>query len=275
MLRQRFGSGKLPSGQVEVMHNHRVIALTAFVLVSVPPFITGQDSNEQQLPATTASIADADVTPPRIIHARNPKYPREARVAGHQGTSILSFTIGTDGHTRDISVVRKLDPELDDRAIATVHEWRYKPARKRDQPVEVRIEARIRFRLNGGSNRKIAELWDRADKSDPKADWALWKAYVEGNGVVQDKQLGLWFLKQAADWNLPEAQFQMGEHFYRDQSPPDYVKAYMWYALSKRAGGTQGEGMLKLLAPEMSPAQLSEADTRVDYWPEDPPKDSR
>jgi TonB family protein len=164
----------VPEREVEVMDNHRVIALAAFVLVSVPPFITGQDSNEQHLvPATTASIADADVTPPRNIHARNPKYAREARAAGHQGTSILSFTVGTDGYTRDINVVRKLDTELDDSAIATVRKWRYKPARKGDEPVEVKIETRIRFRLCGGSSSKIAELWDRADKLDHRRnDWA-------------------------------------------------------------------------------------------------------
>jgi protein TonB len=118
------------------MHNHRVISLTAFVLISFPSFIAAQDSKEQQLvPTTTASLADPDVTPPSIIHARNPKYPREARAAGHQGTSILSFTVGTDGYARDINVVRKLDTELDDSAVATVRKWRYKPARKGDEPV--------------------------------------------------------------------------------------------------------------------------------------------
>jgi hypothetical protein len=65
----------------------------------------------------------------------------------------------------------------------------------------------------------------------------------------------------------------MGEHFHKDPSGPrDDVAAYMWYALSKRAGGKQGEQMLKVLASEMSAAQLAEAETRVNYWPEDPPK---
>ncbi len=263
-----------PSEGVALMHDHRMLTFAILVLVSVPRRVVGQDSNEQQVrQAATASIADPDVTPPHVVHASNPKYPRDARAAGHQGTSILSFTVGTDGNPRDINVVRKLDTELDDCAIAAVRKWRYEPARKGDKPLEVKIETRIQFRLHGGSNGKIAELWDRADKGDPKADWALWKAYREGDGVSQDEQLGLRFLKRAADWNLPEAQFQMGDYFYRDQRPPDYVKAYMWHALSKRAGGKQGEGMLKILGPEMSPEQLSEADTRVDYWPEAPPKD--
>jgi TPR repeat protein len=81
------------------------------------------------------------------------------------------------------------------------------------------------------------------------------------------------FLKMAADWNMPEAQFLMGEHYYREvDNAPNYVDAYMWYALSKRAGGKDGEAMLKTLAAEMTPGQISEADERVGYWPEDPPK---
>jgi hypothetical protein len=48
----------------------------------------------------------------------------------------------------------------------------------------------------------------------------------------------------------------------------------MWYALSKRAGGRDSERMLQLLAGQMTPEQLSEADVRVGYWPEDPPKDN-
>src|ERR1017187_903783 len=104
------------------------------------------------------------------------------------------------------------------------------------------------------------------------ADLQLSKAYIDGNGVPQDYQLAFEFLKMAADWNLPEAQFLMGEHYYRDGTP-DYVSAYLWYALSKRAGGQDGEAMLKTLASEMSPEQLSEAELRVDYWPKDPPNE--
>jgi TonB family protein len=217
------------------------------------------------------SISDADVTPPHLVYSPNPEYPPAARAAGHQGTSILALTVGTNGTPRDITVLRNLDPELDNAAIAAVSTWRYEPALKDDKPLEVDIHARVRFRLYDGDNRKIAVLWDKSDANDPKADWALSRAYFEGNGVPQDDRLGLQFLKMAADWNLPEAQFQMGEHYYKNQSPPDLVAAYMWYALSKRAGGKQGEQMLKELAPAMSPEQLSEAEERIAYWPENPP----
>jgi TonB family protein len=196
-------------------------------------------------------------------------------LAGHQGTSILSLTVGTDGLLRGIKIVRRLDDELDQSAVAAVSTWQYEPARKRDVPVEVDIHARVRFRIYEGSDGKIAELWDRSDASDPKADWELSRDYFEGTEVPQDEQLGFEFLKMAADWNLPEAQFLMGEHFYKGQSgPPDYVSAYLWYALSKQSGGKEGERMLKVLAAEMTAEQLGEAETRVAYWPEDPPKET-
>jgi TonB family protein len=230
-----------------------------------------------QTPANSVSDAAAppdspvDIDPPRVTWAPDPKYPKSARNVGHQGTSILNLVIGINGRPHDITIVRPLDEELDACAIAAVRKWRYKPALREGEPVEVQVHARIRFRLYNKSYGGIAELWDRSDKDDPKADLLLSRAYTDGNGVPQDDQLAFDFLKMAADWNLPEAQFLMGEHYYRADSP-DYVNAYMWYALSKRAGGREGEAMLKVLAPEMSAEQLSEADLRVDYWPEDPPQ---
>ena len=257
------------------MSNPLVVSLAALAVVSGSLLAVPQVSSAQTTgPAALASINDPDVTPPRPTHTPEPKYPHDARAAGRQGTSVLSLIVGTDGRPRDINLVRALDAELDESAIAKVRTWRYKPARRGDKPVEVRIEARLRFRLNNRDHKKIAELWDRSDESDPKADWELSKIYFEGRGVPQNDQLGLWFLKRAADWNLPEAQFLMGEHFYKTQNvPPDYVRAYMWYALSKRSGSSQGEQMLKILAPKMSTEQLTEAETRVGYWPENPPKE--
>jgi TonB family protein len=235
-----------------------------------------QDSTKASDSPTLASLNDADVTPPIPVHTTDPKYPAESQQAGIQGTCLLSLVVGTDGVPRDAKIARKLDDTLDERALETVRTWRYKPATKDDQPVEVEIVARVPFRLTDGTHQKIADLWDRADAADPKAEWALYKAYRDGAGVAQDEHLAMWFLKRAADWNLPEAQFQMGEHFYENpDGPRDCVSAYMWYALSKRAGGHDGERMLKVLAGEMTPEQLSEADVRVGYWPEDPPQDGQ
>ena len=248
----------------------------AAVLFALCVCAAAQDSTETPNSSTLASLKDADVTPPRPVRTPDPKYPAEARHAGIQGSSWISMIVGTDGIPHDLKVVRKLDDTLDERALETVRTWRLKPAMKDDQPVEVEVVAKIMFRLKGEQYQKIGDLWQRSDASDPKAEWALYKAYPDGAGVPQDEQLAMWFLKRAADWNIPEAQFKMGEHFYENpDGPRDYVSAYMWYALSKRAGGPDGERMLKVLAGQMTPEQLSEAEVRVGYWPENPPKDSQ
>ncbi|MGA7686862.1 MAG: TonB family protein [Terriglobales bacterium] len=240
-----------------------------------------QDSQAAQKPdESTVHVSQGnpidsayDVDPPRLTYSPSPKYPKDARNLGHQGTSILSLVVGKDGRPHDVAIMRPLDPELDDCAIAAVSKWRYQPALRDGEPVEVTVHARIRFRVYNKSYGHTAQLWDRSDSNDPKADLQLWKAYLDGNGVPQDDQLAFEFLKMAADWNFSEAQFLMGEHYYRDvDNAPDYVNAYRWYALSKRAGGKDGEAMLKTLVAEMTPEQIGEADTRVSYWPEDPPK---
>ncbi|MGA9353615.1 MAG: energy transducer TonB [Terriglobales bacterium] len=119
---------------------------------------------------------DADVDPPRLTYAPGPKYPKDARNIGHQGTSILSLVVGKDGRPRDIEVLRPLDPELDSCAMAAVGKWRYQSALRDGEPVGVSIHARVRFRLNNKSYGHIAQLWDRSDDNDPKADLQLSKA---------------------------------------------------------------------------------------------------
>jgi TonB family protein len=247
-------------------------AVTLFVLSVLLGDAAGQTRSNDALVVMGAADTDADIDPPRLAWSKDPKYPKSARNVGHQGTSILNLVVGLDGRPRDITIVRPLDEELDACAIAAVSKWRYQPALRDGQPVEVQVHARVRFRLYNKSYGHIAELWDRSEQNDPRADLQLSRVYRDGNGVPQDDQLSYEFLKMAADWNFAAAQFLMGEHYYRDLGSPDYVNAYMWYALSKRAGGKDGEVMLKTLASEMTPEQVSEADMRVGYWPEDPPR---
>jgi TonB family protein len=255
------------------MHTPLVVSLVAVALVSSPRFLGAQDPSVQVVfPAFAASKAGADPTPPKVLEAPDPEYPPSARAAGHQGTSILSFMVGIDGRPYDIKIERQLDTELDDSAVAAASTWRYEPRRKGDTPVEVKGKARIRFRLYDASNRSIALLWDRSDANDARADMELANDYFQGIGVPQDDDLALVFLKMAADWNFAQAQFLMGEHFYKNsRGAPDYVNAYMWYGLSKRSGDKQAEQMLHLLAGEMTAQQLGEAETRIGYWPENPP----
>lgn len=63
------------------MNNPLVVSLTAFFFASAFPF-AAQDLSAQQLASSTiASIADADVTPPRVLYAPDPEYPPNARAS--------------------------------------------------------------------------------------------------------------------------------------------------------------------------------------------------
>jgi TonB family protein len=49
---------------------------------------------------------------------------------------------------RDVRVVSSTDKGFDANAIAAVQRWRFKPAQKNGQPVEVPIEVSVHFHLN-------------------------------------------------------------------------------------------------------------------------------
>lgn len=86
-------------------------------------------------------------TAPTVIHKTDPAYTDEALAAGIQGTVILQLVIGADGIASDINVVRGLGYGLDEKAVACLQAWRFKPATLFGEPVEARASVEINFRL--------------------------------------------------------------------------------------------------------------------------------
>lgn len=79
---------------------------------------------------------------PRVL------YPPAAVREGREGDTVLAFTIGIDGRPMNISVAQSSgSPDLDEAAIEGAKCWRYKPAMKNGQPVEVEWNARVNWRL--------------------------------------------------------------------------------------------------------------------------------
>lgn len=54
--------------------------------------------------------------------------------------------VGTDGRPHDIKVARTLGPELDEKAVGAVKNWRWEPAKKDGQPVASEINVEVSFR---------------------------------------------------------------------------------------------------------------------------------
>jgi protein TonB len=99
--------------------------------------------------ASIASAQEAPVTsaPPDEC-TQSVFHPAIAIRLHHEGATVLAFRIGIDGHLTDIHIVQSSGhQELDDAAVERTKCWRYKPALRNGQPVEVPWQASVRWKL--------------------------------------------------------------------------------------------------------------------------------
>jgi protein TonB len=87
------------------------------------------------------------VTPPELVHKKEPEYSEEARKAKYQGTVLLYIEVGPDGKAHNIKVQRSLGLGLDDKAIEAVRQWVFRPGKKDGKPVTVAATIEVNFRL--------------------------------------------------------------------------------------------------------------------------------
>jgi len=87
------------------------------------------------------------VSIPRAIYSPEPEFSEEARRSKYQGEVTLLATIGADGHTRDLRVVRSLGMGLDEKALEAVRTWRFEPGKKDGRPVAVQMNIIVSFHL--------------------------------------------------------------------------------------------------------------------------------
>ena len=57
-----------------------------------------------------------------------PDVPRSSLPAGIQGDVIVEITIDTQGNVAETRVLQSLGPEVDDKVVATLHTWHFRPA---------------------------------------------------------------------------------------------------------------------------------------------------
>lgn len=87
------------------------------------------------------------VSIPQATYQPNPEYTDEARKKKINGTCILGFIIDKAGFPIHIRIERSLDPGLDEKAIAAVSQYRFRPAMYNDDPVPVALDIEVTFRL--------------------------------------------------------------------------------------------------------------------------------
>jgi TonB family protein len=86
------------------------------------------------------------VVPAKLIHMVTPKYPRSAIPEGIDASVTVTLTIPPDGIPKDVRIAKGFRPDFDESAIDAVRQWRFKPATKDGNPVEVTVTVDVAFK---------------------------------------------------------------------------------------------------------------------------------
>jgi TonB family protein len=106
-----------------------------------PPPVSGSEPR-----AGVHRIANG-IQPPSVVSKVEPQYSPEASAAKYQGSVTLYVEVTADGQTGDVRVLRGLGLGLNENAIAAVRKWKFRPAKKDDEPVTVAATIEVNFRL--------------------------------------------------------------------------------------------------------------------------------
>ncbi len=87
-------------------------------------------------------------TAPVVLKQVTPKYPDMARDAELEGVVRVLIGIDEFGNVVEATVIQSV-PGLDQAALDAVYQWKFSPAKQRDEAVPVRISVPIRFTLTG------------------------------------------------------------------------------------------------------------------------------
>ena len=104
---------------------------------------------ERKAAAAHAAAAKRIASGPVATRRRKPKYPSSARRAGHQGTTVLLITVGSNGRVSSVRVSKSSGySSLDNAAVSAARSWKFKPARNGlGQSVPYTLKAPVPFTL--------------------------------------------------------------------------------------------------------------------------------
>ena len=106
-----------------------------------------------------------------------------------------------------------------------------------------------------------------AEQGDIEAQVALAGLYLTGSGTRADAAQAFAWYRRAAAAGDPVAQLNLGDLYSRGVGTArDPVAAYVWLSLSAAQGRRWPELRRREIAKDFSPAQLAEAEARLEAW---------
>jgi TonB family protein len=88
------------------------------------------------------------VSAPVLIHSVDPDFTEQARAQSFQGTVSIQLIVDAQGNPQDVHVAHHLGMGLDEKAVAAVRQYRFRPAVYQGHPVAVQMVVEVDFRLH-------------------------------------------------------------------------------------------------------------------------------
>jgi TonB family protein len=92
-------------------------------------------------------VTSSDLSGPVALKKVDPKYPQTLISERVEGEVILYAVIRRDGTIDKIQLVHGIDEQLDANAISALAQWKFRPAMKQGEPIELEAIVHIPFRL--------------------------------------------------------------------------------------------------------------------------------
>jgi TonB family protein len=103
---------------------------------------------DEAVESEAAYVLRADLSGPVPLRKVDPKYPPALMDEHVEGEVVLYAIIRKDGSVDSIQVVRSLDPQLDQNAMDALAHWKFRPAERAGEPVELETVVHIPFRAS-------------------------------------------------------------------------------------------------------------------------------
>jgi TonB family protein len=102
-------------------------------------------SEMRTAPTGPASTSSDEVAEPAPLRKVDPKYPPTAVAEHIEGEVILYAVIRRDGSVDSIQVVKGIDQQLDTNAMRALAQWKFRPAERNGEPVDLEAIVHIPF----------------------------------------------------------------------------------------------------------------------------------
>ena len=132
-----------------------------------------------------------------------------------------------------------------------------------EQPEPVRVSAPAAEKsafARGDYETAFVELKPLADQGDIDAAFRVGFMYTHGQGVPQDLDEAIRWVRKAAEAGHPEAQYNMGLNYELGRGVvEDIVQAHVWFTLASSQGYRAARQMRDDTSERMTPEQIAEA----------------